>query len=66
MSDDYYTIKLDHEDMTGAVVKFLVQCYEDERNSDDNDEILKSMLNVIRYCTTQSEYATVLERLGIE
>lgn len=65
MQDELYTIKLDADSMNEAVVKFLTQCYRDNQMFREDDGIQDSILDVVRYCTTESEYDSILAELGI-
>lgn len=64
--EETYTIKLDADSMNEAVVKFLVQCYKDNQMFREDDGIQDSILDVVRYCTTASEYDRILAELGVE
>lgn len=66
LPEETYTIKLDSDSMNEAVVKFLTQCYRDNQMFREDDGIQDSILDVIRFCTTASEYDSILAELGIE
>lgn len=66
LPDETYTIKLDSDSMNEAVVKFLVQCYRDNQKFREDDGIQDSILDVLKYCSTESEYDSILTELGIE
>lgn len=65
LPDETYTIRLDSDSMNEAVVKFLVILYKDNHVFDQGS-IHNSILQVIEYCTTVSEYDSILAELGIE